>query len=164
MGPGSYWLQSLEVQGAQPHQEERLPGSRPNTAARQWPFGGDGSRETWAITSRGRPLGLKELRTGHMAPPLGTALGEERAWRALTFMAWLGLWVQALTPPGSGGRLWAPSASTQPGLHLGWGTLKMTGPQPLQGWLQPLVATETQVRGIGPMPGPSPPERGVWAL
>lgn len=56
MGPENYWLQSLEVQGAQPHQEERLPGSRAqHCCTRQWPFGGDGRRETWAITEAGRP-------------------------------------------------------------------------------------------------------------
>lgn len=40
----------------------------------------------------------------------------------------------------------------------------MTAPQPLQGWLQPLVATETLLGGQAPCLGLYLQKRGVWAL
>ena len=74
MEPGSYRLWSLGVQGAQPPQEGRLPGSRAQQGCtRQWPFGGGGRRET-GHQEPGRPLGLKELRTGQGRLHRGTAL------------------------------------------------------------------------------------------
>lgn len=56
MGLGSYWLRSLGVQGAQPHQEGRLPVSRARHGCTlQWPFGEGERRETQAIKSWAGP-------------------------------------------------------------------------------------------------------------
>ena len=74
MGPGSYWLQSLGVQGAAPLGGEAAWVQGPTwlhsamALWRGWEEGDSGHQEP------GRPLQLKELRTGQGRLHWGTAL------------------------------------------------------------------------------------------
>lgn len=126
MGPGSYWLQSLEVARGPAPPGERL--SRPNTKALgKWPFGGDGRRETWAITSRQAPGTQGAENWSHGST--GNSTGEERPGGPQLHGLAGSLGPGLLTPPGSGEQ--AVGSHLLPhsqGYTLGWGTLKMTGP------------------------------------
>lgn len=75
-------------------------------------------------------------------------------------MAWLGLsGSRALTPPGSGGRLWGLICFHTARATLRLGHLEDDRP-PAPSRLAPTSSSHGDpARGIGPMPGPSPPEK-----